>query len=248
MKIIFWSEFPEQVDWDKVNKEIDFDTEIFIACRDKREFLGLKKKVRNKHISVGAWPVLDKNDGYWFSGQTSKENIDKLDEFKDIPVKLDIEPWIYHGRYGFWKSVFWLAKWVFKPGKNMAYLNDKINSLHKDSIVSGFSLPRFLRKRVGMDMGSRRSYICYTTLGPRLLLLIYYRFMIKRITKDNFFAIGLTNHGIFGNEPVYRNKEELVKDLEFMKKLWVKNIVVYSIEGIIKRGWLDVVKNHVNAF
>jgi hypothetical protein len=95
MAIIFWSEFPEQVDWNKVNKEIDFDTEIYAACKDRQEYLAWKKKIKNKHIKMGAWPILDKKDGYWFSGQTSKENIDKLDEFKDVDIKIDIEPMIY---------------------------------------------------------------------------------------------------------------------------------------------------------
>ncbi len=247
MAIIFWSEFPEQVDWNKVNNEIDFDTEIYVACKDRKEYLGWKKKVKNKHIDVGAWPVLDKKDGYWFSGQTSKENIDKLDEFKDVDVKIDIEPMIYQGNYGFWKTALWMTKWMFYPGDNKEYLEEKINSFEKDTLVSGFLFPKWLRRRVGQEAKGKKNYICYSTVGGRLAFS-YYKFIIKRMSKDNFYAIGLLNHGVFGNERVYQRKEEFVKDLEVMKRLGVKNIVIYSLEGIIKRDWLEIVKDYVGSF
>ena len=246
MAIIFWSEFPEQVDWDKVNREINFDTEIYVACKDRQEYLAWKKKIKNKHIDVGAWPILDKKDGYWFSGQTSKENIDKLDEFKDVDVKIDIEPKIYHGRYSNIKTWLWLIKWYVNPGKNKEHLLDKIKSLKSSVIISGFFLPRFFRRRVGMEANGKKNFICYSTVGR--IAFPYYKFMIKKMSKDNFYAIGLTHPGVFGNEKAYKHKEEFVKDLETMKKLRVKNLVIYSLEGIIKRDWLDAVKDYVGSF
>ncbi len=243
MTIIFWCEFPEQVDWDKVNREIDFDIELYVACKDRQEYLNWKKKIKNKHVKMGAWPVLDKKDGYWFSGQTSKENIDKLDQFKDVAIKIDVEPRIYHGKYGFFKTAVWLIKWLINPGENKKYLVDKINRMDGDKIiVSGFLLPGWIRKRVGMEAKGKKNFICYSSVGK--IAFPYYRFMIKRMGKDNSYAIGLANHGVFGNEPVYKNKEEFIKDLELMKKLGVKNIVIYSLEGIIKRDWLDAVKKY----
>ena len=247
MAIIFWSEFPEQVDWRKANKEIDFETSIYIACKNKEEFLKWKRKIKNRHIKAGAWPVLSKEDGYWFSGQTSKEGIDKLDDFKDILIKIDVEPRIYPGSYNYFKTKIWLLNWIITPGKNKKYLVEKINMLGKDNIVSGFFLPKFLRKGVGMEVNCRRNYICYASLGHKLLKY-YYRHMIKKGSKENFFAIGLTNHGIFGNEETYKNKEEFADDFELMKKLGAKNIAVYSLEGVLKKDWLDVIKNYISSF
>ncbi len=246
--IIFWCEFPEQVNWERVNKEIDFDTEIYVVCKGKREYLAWKKKIKNKRINLGAWPVLDKKDGYWFSGKTSKENIDRLDEFKSLRVKIDIEPRIYNGKYRFFKSIIWLSKWIINPGSNKNYLLKKIDGLHKERIISGFLLPKFLRERVWMHAHGRKNYICYTTLGPKFLLRRYYKFMIKRLDKNNFFAIGLANHGVFGNEPEYKNEEDLIDDLEFMKKLDVKNIAVYSLEGIMKHDWMRILNEYHKWF
>ena len=64
--IIFWCEFPKEVDWVKVKKEIDFKTEIYVTCRNRKEFLNLRKKIKSKYIDVGAWPILSKKDGYWW--------------------------------------------------------------------------------------------------------------------------------------------------------------------------------------
>jgi len=36
-EIIFWCEFPNKVNWDRVNK-IDFNTEVYLAVKNKKEF------------------------------------------------------------------------------------------------------------------------------------------------------------------------------------------------------------------
>ena len=257
MPLIFWCEFPGQVDFTKLNRLISFKASIYFAVRSRNEFLAIKKKIKNKNISIGAWPILEKRNGYWFSGFIAKKDIDRLDDFAGLNMKIDIEPPIYHGKHSLLKDIIWFLRHSIVEGKNNSYLSMKIKKLHGDLIVSGFLLPNFIRKRYGdysiASYHGRRyaeNYICYTTFFPRFfrgLIRQIYCSIIKRIGKKNFFAIGLTNSGIFGNEPAYENINEFKKDLAMAKKAGVKNLCVYSIEGILKRNdaekWLLAVRD-----
>src|SRR3989344_359555 len=107
MKVIFWCEFPKELDFKKLNNLMIFDTEVYFAVKNIKELNAIKKKMKNKNIKIGAWPVIDKKDGYWFSGFISKKDIDKLDEFKGLRVKIDIEPPIYKGKHYLIKDFFW---------------------------------------------------------------------------------------------------------------------------------------------
>jgi len=46
----------------------------------------------SKNITINAWPVLTKQEGYWFSGFTSIKSIDKLKQYKGLNIKIDLEP------------------------------------------------------------------------------------------------------------------------------------------------------------
>ena len=94
MKIIFWSEFPEKVSWKSVRKLFrgaKLKAEIYVASRSRKEFYLWKKKIECNEITVGAWPILSLEEGYWFSGFSEKSSIDKLKEFSGLKVKVDLE-------------------------------------------------------------------------------------------------------------------------------------------------------------
>src|SRR3989344_1795959 len=252
MNIIFWCEFPKDVDFVKLNKLIDFNTEIYFAISSLREFNSIKKRIRNKRIEIGAWPILKRKEGYWFSGFSDKKNIDKLDEINKLKVKIDIEPPIYKGKHSLIKDFFWIAKNILIKGKNNNYLKERADKLNFEPIFSGFLLPRFLRTRYGDDFyNGKKNYMCYTTFVPRIFRGIL-RFIliniVKGMSKNNYYAIGLLNNGIFGNEPEYENINEFKKDIEMMKRAGVRNLCIYSIEGILKREdakkWLRTIKSN----
>jgi len=250
MRVIFWCEFPEQLNFKKLNSAINFNTEIYFAASSRKEFMGIRRKIKNKNISVGAWPILEKKDGYWFSGFVSRKCIDKLDSFKGINIKIDIEPPIYNGRHSLIKDFFWLARYSTKKGENNDYLRYKTSRISSNLIISGFLLPKFIRKRYGHDINNGvKNYICYTTFFLRILRPLARFFLIriiKRMRKDNFYAVGLANPGIFKNEPDYESIEEFKADIAMMKTAKIQNLCIYSIEGILKRKdsneWLSLIK------
>ncbi len=259
-KVIFWCEFPKEVNWKKVKESINFNTSIYVTCKNKKEFEYYKKKIESKYIKIGAWPILSKKSGYWFSGFTSKKDLGKLDEFKGLNIKIDIEPPIPNFKFNTLKIfLFYLIPYFFiKKASNNSYLKNKIKELSKntDIIVSGFAFPKFMLKRYGADIdlkNIKKSYFFYTTFFPKILRFIprlYFKIFIK--THKGMFALGCINQGIFGNEPIYENIKEFKKDLQMFKKLNVKNIVIYSIEGIMKKGnykrWLNSLKDYIGGF
>lgn len=249
MNIIFWCEFPEKVNWQKLKKQINFPTYIYIASKTKQDFIRLKKKIQSKFIKVGAWPILSKEDGYWFSGYTSKENIDRLDQFKGLEIKVDIEPPFIDEKYIFIRVFLKFIYYLIRKGPNNSYLKERIKALHAESIISGFPFAYFIKSRFGGDIKHGiHNYMCYTSFFPkylRFLARLYYKLFIKSKDKKHFFAIGLTTTGIFNNEPIYENQQEFIKDLDMIKRLNVENLVIYSIEGLQKRNWIDIVKRYI---
>lgn len=255
MKTLFWCEFPEKVDWKEAKKIINFKTEIYVAVKTRKEYERWKKKIKNKNIEVGAWPKLDENEGYWFSGLIKKESIDKLKEFKGLKIKVDIEPPFPGRGAGMLKLFFtYFIPSIIKKGKNNGYLGDVIRNLNGSLIISGFPLPGWISRRYGdvtrLGKNMEKNFICYTTLTPKRLTRFYLRWLMKRAMQrygvNTVFAIGCTGKGIFGDERTYKNIEQFKEDIKMVKDSGARKMVVFNIEGIMerkdKKEWLEEVK------
>ena len=239
MKIILWSEFPEQVDFKKL--KLNFPVIIYVAVRSKKEFLRYKKY---KHLKFGAWPVLDKKDGYWFSGYTSPKNIDHLDQFEGLDFKIDLEYPLAKSKYKF------LVNYLFKRPKHYKYLKNKIDKLSEKSniLINEMPLPKFLLKSTGVYYKGKvtKNIMFYSTiygLWLRPLIKFYYGFLLK--TEYQSCSIGLIGPGIFKTENFYENINQFKKDLELVEGF--DQICIYSLESILKRKdkekWFKILKN-----
>ncbi|HLC58257.1 MAG TPA: hypothetical protein VJI68_00180 [Candidatus Nanoarchaeia archaeon] len=265
-RIIFWCEFPKEVNWQKFNKILNFPIEIYIASNTKKEFLKWKSKIKNKNVKeIGVWPTLSLEQGYWFSSYLSKENINKLKEFEKINMKIDLEPPLLTKSYNFFKLARIYTKFIlFKRSKNKTYLNQTINEISKSNkiILSGFPFPKFLSSFYGdVHLDGKniyRNFFIYSTLIPKPLRAIsrlYFKYFIKKSLKKfteekTLFAVGCIGHGILGNEPKYNNINELDKDLKFLLKNKVKNVVIFDLAGTMNRDkpqeWLNTIKKYQN--
>ncbi len=262
MALLFWCEFSDKVDWkelDSLLKKQKLKIRAYVACSSRKDFLKKKRLIETfKSIHVeGAWPVLPKEKGYWFSSFTSKKDIDLLDEFSGIPIKIDIEPPIPLKQCGTFGQIAWLLKYLFVKPVNMDYVIEKARRLSKKGsvIVSTFPFPPCLLKRYGWfsDDKMQYNYIFYSTMVPsclRWLYRLYYRgFAKKRLkeTPDAYFAVGLITHGIFGKEGIYSNVSEFKSDISFLKSLGVKNFVVFQLSRLQDRcdreEFLEEIKN-----
>ena len=52
-KVIFWCEFPNEVDWEIFNKIFKIKSDIYIASKTKKEFLKWKSKIKNEYVKKG---------------------------------------------------------------------------------------------------------------------------------------------------------------------------------------------------
>ena len=238
MKILIWCEFPKEVNW----KEVPKGLEIFVACNSKKEYLKYKK------YCIGVWPILDKKEGYWFSGYCSKESIDKLKEFDKKSIKIDIEPKLSRFQRTSLLGMLFYPFILLSYGipKNNLYLKKTIESLSsKKVIISGPPLPDFLLRFYGDNIklkeGWCRNYFIYPTMfGRSFLVKKYFEWFIRRKIKQYgdkvIFGLGCIGKGIIGDEKEYKSLDELKADVKWLNSLGVKNLVIFELSGILKRS------------
>ncbi|MBW3011698.1 hypothetical protein KY311_00790 [Candidatus Woesearchaeota archaeon] len=268
MKILFWCEFPEKCNWERLERFLSinkYHTGIYVTSRSRKEFDEWKRIIKKKcrHINeVNVWPVLRKNKGYWFSAFNKKSDIDRLLEYKGLKVKVDLEPPLPRMRYNVvGLGLYGISKIIF-PGKNIRYLESKIRELAKHSQIlsNEFPIPAWASKRIAGHTDARKvnnvemNFISYSTFFrlTRPLANFYYsvfaKSAIKKYNDKAMFSIGMLGPGIFTNEPCYTSPGQLREDIELMKKAGAKKLAIYSIEGLSQRKnpteWIKVVKEY----
>jgi len=246
---IIQSEFPEKVSWTEFKNLVDFPLTILVAVSEPKEYYHWKKIIGNKFIKVGAWPILDKKEGYWFSGYCSKETIDKLDKFNSIrPLKIDLEFPIPEGKYSNFKLIWHAFKLLFKKPENYQYLIEKIKNLNqKNLIINEFPFPNFIKKRLGIYYPYKtfKNYMFYTTYAGIIFRwpIILSNLLAEFFHKPDSIALGLIGSGIFTNEREYKTQKQFKSDIKIFKP---KNVILYSVETIMKRKnpeeWIKVIK------
>lgn len=268
-KVVFWCEFPETVDWNKLESmlnRLSMEIFIYIPAKTLEQFLWWKKEILKSctHLSgIGAWPITEKNNGYWFSGFTPKDDISNLKQFSSLSVKIDLELPLPKKEYSNGMMLSYLCPYTFKKGKSSRQLHETIKSMSENSslILNEFPFPRFLLKRWGIHMpimkNCTRNIMSYTTIGgsflrPFIKSYLFLYLLKERISNRNLMcSIGLIGPGILKNEGFYKNVRQFKSDLSMVKFLGIKQVAVYSIDSILKRNnpeeWLIAVKAHTRA-
>lgn len=254
---IYWCEFPDKCNWNNLSKwleELNKNITIYVACTSRKDYENKRTKINNitKRIDVNAWPTLTKKEGYWFSGFSSIESINKLEQYKGLKIKIDIEPPIPE-KYNLLSSFSWLFLNLIRKPKNSKYLQTKIKELSKNTeiILSTFPLLRFILKSWGwIEIKSiKYNFMYYSTFFPRILLPFYnfyYKIYFLKNIKYNYLAIGLIGTGVFKSEPIYKNIKEMKRDMKFLKN---NELIFFNIEAISNRGkeWLKLsLENNIN--
>ena len=235
---IYWCEFPEKCNWKNIAEWTKY-TRIttYITCSSRKDFEKKRNKIKKvcPNIEINAWPTLSKEEGYWFSGFSSKKSIDKLDQYKGLKIKIDIEPPIPKN-YSIKEAYSWLIINAFRKPKNSKYLQNKILNLTKntDIIVSTFPIPKFIQTNWGIPINNKLkyNYMYYSSFFNPITLFfynIYYKYIFLNTIKPDYIAIGLIGPGIFYNEPIYKRISELKRDIKFLKQY---NLIFFNLESI----------------
>jgi hypothetical protein len=253
MKTMLSCEFPGKVNWKKLVQwldELDMYVTLSFNCTSRKNFEWWKREINKKtnRISFVAWPVLPKSKGYWYSSFLPSEDLDTLDEFKDIKFKIDLEPPFPGNKFSLLKGIFWGLKYLLKKAPNKEYLQHKIKKISKTGnvTISSFPLPKFILKHFGWAEANEYNYMMYSGFLPKYLRQIYrffFQFFVK-LNKHAYFTIGPIGPGAFGDEPCYENTKEMEKDIIFLKKHRVTKINFFELSAITKRGkkWLEIIK------
>ncbi|MBU1204035.1 MAG: hypothetical protein KKG60_03135 [Nanoarchaeota archaeon] len=269
-KIIFWCEFPKQVDWKKAESLLkEIPSEIYVAVKSKQEYLDWKNKTT---LLLYPWPILPKSQGYWFSGFTSKKSIDTLNQFKGMKIKIDLEPPLPKWKYTTPKIICYAIKKIFQKPGNSEYLAKKINNLTKSSqveliskpeemLINEFPFAEWYLKNQGMYINTRdnpritKNIMCYTSFAGsfwRPLLRAYLKLFTKKAIKKDprtMFSVGLIGTGILQTEKTYKNTKQFQQDLQMIKNSGAKKVAVYSLESILKRPnpqeWVSIIRKYV---
>lgn len=248
-EVDFWCEFPNKLNWTltkKILKKYKINPRIFIAVKTKKEFLNYKKKIK---MNLIPWVLLPKTHGYFFSGFSKKADISHLNQFRNMKIFIDIEPPMPRIPLITF-PLFYL--WLFlHKAKNYPFLKKEIAKLSETNkvLVSEFPFPHSIFRKLGIYINPKKQYYhnnvikvlgAYTTMFPFLKILfrpfIYHE--VRRKIEENpntYLAVGLMGPGIVGIEGSYKNEKEFKKDLQKFYRLKVKKIIIYSLEGLIKR-------------
>lgn len=270
-EIFFWAEFPGQIDWGFLSKlldEVGLRANIYVACSSFDEFAKIKSKVKSKNIALGVWPTLSIEEGYWFSGFTKTKEIQRLRDFKNCDIKIDLEPPIPNFEYSSIRIFFYGLRLIFSKAKYKDYLKMTIYDVVKTNknnifIVNEFPLWERYLKRQGiyiekLEKNMIKNIISYTTIiGWPLRHLVkkyiksYTKKAVRKYGVDKImFSIGLIGPGILKKEGIYKNINEFKEDLEMIRDSGARRVVIYSIESLLKvenpLEWLLLVKGFVN--
>lgn len=249
MKISFFEEFPTKKNLDKL-KLINWPSTVYVATTNIEQFKKIETKIENAKIKLGYWPVLEKKDGYWLSPFSSpkaiKKIIDEINSYKK-PVKVmwDAElplrhPWLFlRGDY-FLRNRLIIKTFIKNNGKNVLtceyLLKNKFMELIFKNLGVSFTPEKY---------GNKKIVMYYTSMHKLIPKMLHKNIenLHQKYGKNLQVGLGTIATGILGNEPIL-SPQNLKKDLASMKKIGIKEVVIFRLGGLNKT-YLKVLKKYV---
>jgi hypothetical protein len=253
MRISFFEEYPLEKNLSKI-KIIPFQTNLYLGCRNVKEFLELRAKLKKKFKNLDKviyWPILDLSEGYWLSAFSKTSAIKRV--FKELksteenfPVLWDAELPILN------KRLFFTEILHFPFNRNLIH---KVLQSQKDNhplIVA--ELPRDgVRRLLSIMGGSSFPFSNYHRLDMLYTSMLkienkekYVRGVIRN-NKNRFkrysVGLGLIERGEEDHVTPLISPKELERDLTIVKKERIREVVIYRLGGLNKR-YLSVLKKY----
>lgn len=253
--ISFFEEFPDEKTFEKV-VSIDFDTRFYLAAKNLSEFYGFKEKIKNNHVQeVVYWPVLEREEGYWFSPWVEKSALERIfQEIKErenkeyLEVMLDLEFPLGRARLLNFED--------FKENKK--YISDFIKEAKGYNLgvitVEKSWLPDWILEPLGLsykmeEYGHKKIKMYYSSFRRRFLpdFLVDKLFerKLRQFKKEGAIpALGCIATGIYGNEPL-NSPEILEKELQSVKGENFSEVIIFRLAGI-NEGYPKVIKKYTS--
>ena len=232
MQVSFFEEFPTKSNLEKI-KLINFNTKLYVTAKSIEEFNSISSKIKNKTIIERIyWPVLKKEEGYWYSPFSKRSAIIRtLKEIqKNLPVMIDLElPTTQN-------SKLYFTQFVNFPRNKL--LISKFIKQHKDVYTAEYFPINPILKLLGLNYdpiryNSKMIKIFYTSMWPfpRNFLEKKIKDYKKKYKEDFIPAFGTIATGISGTEPILSPKK-LKEDLEIARKNNVKEVIIFRLGGL----------------
>lgn len=232
MQIDFYEEFPSKKTLVKL-KLVNFPIKIFIAAKSLREYEKFKKVAKSykSDVKVAYWPIV--KNSYWISPFSNTQDLinlfDELDSTSD-ELLIDLELPM--------KNKILFLKNSFCFFKNRRLIKQFLEKNKKRITTAEFPFFSFLifHKIVGIDYSIEleKSLMWYSSMLPELVNRHIRKHLKKLKDKDKYsISLGTIDFGILGNEPKL-SFEKLEGDLDFVKSIGFRNVVIFRLGGLDK--------------
>jgi len=225
MKISFFVEFPEK-ELEKLNL-INFPAKLYIAAESTEELNKIKKQIKSKYIKkIIWWPILKKEEGYWFSPFASPKAMERiLNQIKKQQTMIDLELPYYRKH---------IITRVYRLLTNRKILKKIIKQ--KNIISCEHFMENILTKLIGINQKTNNKikmiYTSHLKL-PRTLI----ENKIKNLSgkyPNLKIGLGLITHGVEEVRLSILTPQQLKEDIKLCKKYKIKEIIIYRLGGLNK--------------
>jgi len=243
MQINFYSEFPKE-GLKKIDL-IDYKCKIFFAADSLRKFKRIKNKVGeiNKKIICCWWPIF--KGSYWVSPFSDTDELKRI--FSELDntneeLLIDLElPFLN-------KKLFF--KNLFKLRKNRALIREFLEENKERITTAQFPLitGKIFGRFLGLDYktNTEKSIMCYSSIIPKFIDKAIKRQLANMKNKGEYsIGVGTIATGILSNENILV-PEKMEKDLEFLKEIGVKKVIIFRLGGL-NGDYIKIIKKYQNA-
>ena len=253
MKISFFEEYPTDENLEKL-KFLPFKTSLYIAAESVKEFLKLRSKIRSRYKNVGEiiyWPILKVSEGYWFSAFSQNRAIGRTlqeisQSYEKFPILWDAEVPLLNKRLFLTEILnFFKNRKIIKRALNNSDPNHPI-------IVAAFPAKGIIKFLLFLACASfysgKFSYtdMIYTSLLKNKNKMEFLKKTVKESKgkfKHYIVSLGLLAGGVEGGaSPI--SKDDLLREMEFVEKQGIEEVVIYRLGGLNKE-YLSVINKFI---
>jgi len=254
LTVSFFEEFPNTTTVNKLEL-IEFDTRIYVAAKSLAEFQIYENEYKSSNAQVTEviyWPVLEKEEGYWFSPWSERESLERIfSEIKNrentnkLEVLLDLEPSLNRARLfnfqDFKHNKIKIEEFISKAEEyNMSILT-----------VEKSYIPDWLLERLGLSFspekyGNRKIKMYYSSyrrkFRPNFIVENLLEKKVKKYAEQGIsLGLGLIAPGI--HEEKHRvSPRELEQEIKIASSYGIEEVIIFRLEGLTEE-YRDSIKN-----
>jgi len=251
MQISFFEEYPTEENLAKL-KLLPFKTSLYLAAESVGQFLELRSRVRRQYKNVDKivyWPILKVSEGYWISTFSKNAAVERI--IREINSSKEKFPILWDAELPLLNKKLYFTEFLnfFKNRRIIKKILQNSNTNHP-IIVAAFpqnGISKFLHFLTGASFYSG-DFLYMDMIYTSLLRDVNKMEFLKRTVRESrdkfnqyIVALGLIAGGVEGEVPLI-SKEDLLKELEFVEKQGIKEVVIYRLGGLNKE-YLGVLKN-----